>query len=109
MAFISLLLDGQYDWSGFPSFGWEAQNPLAYFNLIGFVLCILILIKLRDRRGESSVVDGSWGATWVLCIGTGLHFLGDLTAVPEGADHQFIHFVVMVALVVFYIYARRGD
>ena len=93
----------------FPTFGWEWANPLAYFNLIGFVLCILLLVKLRDRRGESGIVDGVWASTWVLCIGTGLHFLGDLTAVPEGLDHQFIHFVVMVALVVLFIFARRGD
>jgi hypothetical protein len=93
----------------FPTFGWEWTNPLAYFNLAGFVLAILILARLRDRRGESSLLDGVWWATWVVCIGTGLHVLGDLTAVPEALDHQFIHFVVMVALVVLFVFARRGD
>jgi lysylphosphatidylglycerol synthetase-like protein (DUF2156 family) len=93
----------------FPTFGWEWTNPLAYFNAIGFVLAIVILAKLRDRRGESSVVDGAWWATWVVCVGTGLHFLGDLTGVPEGLDHQFIHFVLLVALVVLLVFVRRGD
>jgi hypothetical protein len=93
----------------FPTFGWETTNPLAYFNLFGFILAILILVNLKDRRGESGLLDGVWWATLVICIGTGLHFLGDLTAVPEGIDHQFIHFVVLVALFVLWIFARRGD
>ena len=33
----------------FPTFGWEWTNPLAYFNVIGFVVTILILRKLRGR------------------------------------------------------------
>jgi hypothetical protein len=93
----------------FPTFGWEWTNPLAYFNALGFVVSILVLRRLRERRGESSVVDGSWWATWVVCVGTGLHVLGDLTGVPEGLDHQFIHFVLLVALVVLLIFVRRDD
>jgi hypothetical protein len=108
MAFAPLQDAASSD-PGFPTFGWEWTNPLAYFNVLGFVLCILVLRKLRDRRGESGLADGAWWATWVLCIGTGLHFLGDLTAVPEGLDHQFIHFVVLVALAVFFAFVRRGD
>ena len=94
---------------GTPTLTWEADNPLAYFNVLGFVLCIVILAKLRDRRGESSMVDGVWASTWVLCIGTGLHFLGDVTGVAETWDHQFIHLVVLVALFVLFLFARRGD
>lgn len=93
----------------FPTFGWETTNPLAYFNAIGFLVAILILLRLRGRRGESSLLDGVWWATWVVCVGTGLHFLGDLTGVPEDLDHQFIHFVLLVALVVLWLFARRGD
>ncbi len=93
----------------FPTFGWETTNPLAYFNVLGFVLGILLLVKLKERRGESSLADGLWAACWVLTIGTGLHFLGDLTGVPEGLDHQFIHFVLLVALFVLWLFARRGD
>lgn len=92
---------------GFPEFGIEATNPLFYFNAIGFLLSILILVGLRDRRDGSGLASGVWGGTWVVCIGTGLHFLGDLTGVPEGLDHQFIHFVLMVALVVLWLGSRR--
>ncbi|HUR24665.1 MAG TPA: hypothetical protein VM327_01455 [Candidatus Thermoplasmatota archaeon] len=94
---------------GTPTLTWELDNPLAYFNLAGFVLCILILVRLRDRRGESSLVDGAWASTWVLCIGTGLHLVGDVIGVSEAWDHQFIHLVVLVALVVFWLAVRRGD
>ena len=93
----------------FPTFGWETTNPLAYFNVAGLVLAILVLVKLRDRRGESSLVDGVWWASLVVAIGTGLHFLGDITGVPEGLDHQFIHFVLMLALLVLFLFVRRGD
>jgi hypothetical protein len=93
----------------FPTFGWETTNPLAYFNVIGFVLAILVLVKVRDRRGTSSLVDGVWWAGWIVAVGTGLHFLGDLSGVPEDLDHQFIHFVLMVALFVLFLFARRGD
>lgn len=92
----------------FPEFGIEATNPLFYFNAFGFVLSILVLLALRDRRG-TALADGVWGAMWVLCIGTGLHFLGDLSGVPEDLDHQFIHFVLMVALLTLWSFARRDD
>lgn len=90
----------------FPEFGIEATNPLFYFNAIGFVVSILLLRRLRDRDA-SGLASGAWAATWVVCIGTGLHLLGDLTGVPEGLDHQFIHFVLMVALIVLWANARR--
>ena len=91
----------------FPEFGIEATNPLFYFNAVGFVFSILLLRKLRDRDG-SGLASGVWAATWIVCIGTGLHFLGDLTGVPENLDHQFIHFVLMAALIVLWLKAR-GD
>ncbi|MFA5943008.1 MAG: hypothetical protein WC876_00915 [Candidatus Thermoplasmatota archaeon] len=93
----------------FPEFGWETTNPLAYFNLGGFILSILILVKLRDRRGESNLLAGAWWATLIVCVGTGLHFLGDLTGVSEELDHQFIHFVLLAALLVLFLFARRDD
>jgi superfamily II helicase len=45
----------------------------------------------------------------VLCIGTGLHLIGDVIGVSEAWDHQFIHLVVLVALFVFFLAVRRGD
>jgi hypothetical protein len=93
----------------FPTLGWETTNPLAYFNLGAFVVSILLLRSLRDRRGESGLADGLWWGTWILCVGTGLHVLGDLTGVPEWLDHQYIHFVVLLALVVVWLIARRAD
>ena len=94
----------------FPTFGWEWTNPLAYFNAAGFILGILILRHLNGRRdGSSNLVEGAWWATLVLAIGTGLHLAGDFLAVPEDLDHQFIHFVLMVALIVFFVFAKRGD
>jgi hypothetical protein len=93
----------------FPTFGWEWTNPLAYFNVAGFALAVLILVRLKGRRGESGLADGIWWATLILAIGTGLHFLGDLTAVPESLDHQFIHFVVLCALATLFVFTRHGD
>jgi hypothetical protein len=94
---------------GTPTVTWEWDNPLAYFNLAGLVLSILLLRKLGDRKGESGVVDGARNASLVFAVGTGLHFLGDLTGVAETWDHQFIHFVVLVALVAFLVGVRRDD
>ncbi len=94
---------------GTPTLTWEVDNPLAYFNLGAFVLAILLLRVLRERRGTSSLADGAWWATFVLAIGSGLHFIGDVIGVAESWDHQFIHFVMLVAVVVFFIFARRGD
>lgn len=94
---------------GTPTLTWEWDNPLAYFNLAGLIVSILLLRALGSRRGESGVVDGGWNAALVFVIGTGLHVLGDLTGVSEAWDHQFIHLVVLVALVAFYVGARRGD
>ena len=91
-----------------PTFGIEATNPLFYFNAVGFVLSILILRRLRERDGGGAA-NALWGAAWVVCIGTGLHFLGDLTGVSEDLDHQFIHFVLMAALAVGFVALRRGD
>jgi len=88
--------------------GWEWDNPLAYFNLLGLVASILILRRLSARRGESGLADGAWRATWVFAVGTGLHFLGDITGVAESWDHQFIHFVVLVALATF-LWSLRTD
>ena len=101
---VDLLAKGE-----FPTFGWETTNPLAYFNVAGLVLSILVLVKVRDRRGTSSLVDGVWWAAWIVAVGTGLHFLGDLSGVPEDLDHQFIHFVLMLALLVLFLFARKGD
>jgi hypothetical protein len=92
---------------GTPTFTWEWDNPLAYFNLAGFILSILILRRLAARRGESGVVDGAWRASWVFTVGTGLHFLGDIIGVEEKWDHQFIHLVVLVALGAFLSGLRR--
>jgi hypothetical protein len=89
--------------------GWETANPIAYLNLGAFVLAVLLLRHLGARRGEGPMVDGAWAASWVFAIGTGLHFLGDLTAFPEGWDHVLIHAVVFVALLVFFIAVRRED
>ncbi|HUR61500.1 MAG TPA: hypothetical protein VM286_03955 [Candidatus Thermoplasmatota archaeon] len=88
---------------------WETDNPLAYFNLGAFVLGLLLLAKLRDRRGASSLVDGTWYAGLVITMGSGLHFLGDVLGVSEAWDHQFIHLVVLVATLVLFLFARRGD
>jgi hypothetical protein len=94
---------------GTPTLTWEVDNPLAYFNLAGLVFSILLLRALSDRRGTSSLVDGAWAASLVLAIGTGLHFIGDIIGVAESWDHQFIHLVVLVALIVLFLAARRGD
>jgi hypothetical protein len=94
---------------GTPTFTWEADNPLAYFNLGGLILSVLILRSLSDRRGTSSLADGGWAASLVFAIGTGLHFIGDVIGVAESWDHQFIHLVVLVALIVFFVAARRDD
>src|SRR5438132_6855186 len=91
------------------SLGPEWGNPLFYFNAGALVVGVLLLLKLRDRRGESSLADGMWWGGLVLTVGSGLHFIGDLTAVAEAWDHQFIHFVVLVAMLVFFVFARRGD
>ncbi len=91
----------------FPEFGIEATNPLFYFNAAAFALSILLLARLRDRRDGSGLASGAWAATWALCVGTGLHFLGDLTGVPEGLDHQFIHFVLLVAVLLLWLPLRR--
>ena len=85
-----------------PNLTWEVDNPLAYFNLGGLILSLLILRKLGSRRGESGLVDGTWAASLVFAIGTGLHFVGDIIGVSEFWDHQFIHLVVLVALAVFF-------
>jgi hypothetical protein len=87
--------------------GWELTNPIAYLNLGGLILAILLLRRLGDRRGESPLVDGAWAASLVFAIGTGLHFLGDLTGFPEEWDHVLIHAVVLVALLVFFLAVRR--
>ena len=92
---------------GTPTLTWEADNPLAYFNLAAFILSILILRKLSGRAGESGAVDGARGATWVFAIGTGLHFLGDILGVSEDWDHQFIHLVLLVAVLVFFLQIRK--
>lgn len=91
------------------SLGPEWGNPLFYFNAGAFVLGILLLVKMKDRRGESSLADGFWWAGLVVTVGSGLHFLGDLTAVNETWDHQFIHFVILTATFVMFMFARRGD
>lgn len=91
------------------SLGWEWGNPLAYFNLAGFVLAILILRRLRDRNDDSPLARGVHAGAWVFAIGTGLHFLGDLTNVSELWDHQFIHFVVLVALAVLFFRMRSDE
>lgn len=89
--------------------GWELTNPIAYLNLGGLVLSILLLRHLGDRRGESSLADGAWAASLVFAIGTGLHFLGDLTNFPEAWDHILIHAVVLVALLFFFLAARHEE
>jgi hypothetical protein len=94
---------------GTPTFTWEADNPLAYFNLLGFIVSILILRRLSDRRAESGLVDGVLNATWVVCIGTGLHLIGDILGVAEAWDHQFIHLVVLVAVVMLLLGLRSDD
>lgn len=86
--------------------GWEWSNPLAYFNLGAFVAGILVLLRLRSRDA-SGLAWGTWMAAWVLTVGSGLHVLGDLTGVPEGWDHQFIHFAVFVAMLVLLLGVRR--
>jgi len=91
------------------SLGPEWGNPLFYFNAGAFLLGILLLVKMRDRRGESSLADGVWWSGMVITIGSGLHFIGDLTAVSEAWDHQFIHLVVLVATLTLFLFVRRGD
>ncbi len=92
---------------GKPALGWELDNPLAYFNVAGLIVSILLLRNLASRRGESSLVDGAYNASLVFTVGTGLHFLGDILGVAEAWDHQFIHLIVLVALGAFYMGARR--
>jgi hypothetical protein len=89
--------------------GWEATNPIAYLNVGGLVLSIFLLRHLGHRRGESALVDGAWYATLIFLVGTGLHFLGDLTNFPEEWDHVLIHGVVFVALLAFLLQARFED
>jgi hypothetical protein len=89
--------------------GWEFANPIAYLNLGGLILAILLLRHLGARRGEGPMVDGAWAMSLVFAIGTGLHFLGDLTNFPEEWDHVLIHAVVFVALLLFFLAARRED
>ena len=89
------------------SLGPEWDNPLFYFNLAAFIVCILILLRLRSRKHESGLASSAWLATLILTVGTGLHFLGDLTAVSERWDHQFIHFVVLCAAIGFLVRLRR--
>jgi hypothetical protein len=87
--------------------GWEATNPIAYLNLGALALSILLLRRLAARRGEGPLVDGAWAASLVFAVGTGLHFLGDLTNFPEEWDHVLIHGAVLVALLVMFLAVRR--
>ncbi|MEA3142745.1 MAG: hypothetical protein QOG31_69 [Thermoplasmata archaeon] len=89
--------------------GWEVANPIAYLNLGGFVLALLLLRHLGPRRGEGPLVDGAWAASVVFAAGTGLHLLGDLTNFPEEWDHLLIHAVTLLALLVLFLTARRED
>ncbi|MES2155373.1 MAG: hypothetical protein V4510_09590 [bacterium] len=94
---------------GTPTLTWEWDNPLAYFNLGGLILSILLLRSLSARRDDSGLANGGWMASLVFAIGTGLHFIGDVIGVAEAWDHQFIHLVVLVALLAFFWKARNVD
>lgn len=93
--------------AGKPALGWEVDNPLAYFNVAAFILAILLLRHQRDRQ-PSGLATGVNAAAWTICVGTGLHFIGDLFGVAEAWDHQFIHFVVLVAVAALFWGARRN-
>ncbi|MHB8633355.1 MAG: hypothetical protein ACYDBQ_05215 [Thermoplasmatota archaeon] len=91
------------------SIGVPWSDPIFYINGAGLVLAIMLLMKLRDRRGESSLADGAWWGSVVFLVGTGSHFLLDLMNFPEQDDHILIHVTVGVALFVLLWFARRGD
>ncbi|MEK6975659.1 MAG: hypothetical protein AABY18_04870 [Candidatus Thermoplasmatota archaeon] len=71
----------------------EWTNPIFYFNALGFVAALLVLVKARDR-----LQNGWLAAVWVLAVATGLHFIGDLFGASEDLDHVFIHGALLVAL-----------
>ena len=96
-----------YAWN--PQVGIPWGDPVFYINAFGLVCGILLLTKLRDRRGESSLADGTWWAAILFVCGTGLHFVLDLFNFPEQGDHVLIHITVGISLLVFFIFARRGD
>ncbi len=87
----------------------EWDNPIFYLNALGFVLAVLLVMNLRSRRGTSSLVNGAFWASLVVAVGTGMHFVGDLTDFPELWDHRLIHAVVATALLILLVHARRGD
>lgn len=76
----------------------EWGNPIFYLNLAGFAASLFAFVKLR-RLAKEDKADSAWVPTMaILAVGTGLHFLGDLTGFPEDLDHILIHAVVLVAL-----------
>ncbi len=103
---MSVLALGDFFDPGRPVLGWETTNPLAYFNLGAFVVTILLTKLLAKRREESGLASGAWAASFVLCVGSGLHFVGDIFGVAEDWDHQFIHLVLLIAVVVLLVKAR---
>jgi hypothetical protein len=92
---------------GTPTMTWEWDNPLAYFNLAAFIVSLVLVRRLGPLRAGSGLAQGSWAASLVIAIGTGLHFVGDVTGVSEAWDHQFIHLVLLVAVVALLLGLRR--
>jgi len=76
----------------------EWDNPIFYLNAAGFAASVFALVKLR-RLAREDKADAAWVPVLaILAVGTGLHFIGDLTGFPEDLDHIFIHGVVLAAL-----------
>lgn len=76
----------------------EWDNPIFYLNAAGFAASLFALVRLR-RLAREDKADAAWVPMLaILAVGTGLHFVGDLTGFPEDLDHIFIHGVVLAAL-----------
>ena len=86
----------------------EWTNPILYLNLAGFLTTVDVLLR-RRRLEEAGRLAGPWfAATVLLCVATGLHFIGDLAGVSEDADHVFIHAAVLVAFAIPAVAAFRS-
>lgn len=89
--------------------GLEADNPIFYLNALGLAAAVVLVVWMASRRDDSRAAKALWAASLVFLVGTGLHFLGDLTNFPEDWDHVLIHAVVLVALATALAVARRDE
>lgn len=91
------------------AFGVEWGNPIFYLNAAALALAVTMVVKLRDLRGLDALADAAWWTGCVFILGTGLHFLGDLTNFPEDWDHVLIHATVALAILVFVVKAADRE